>query len=169
MSKKHGQSKTRLYGIYNGMKQRCNNPKSQSYQYYGAKGIKVCDEWKNDFMAFKEWADANGYNDTLTIDRIDPKKDYCPENCRWLTINENASLAKYSRTKESYKKALAGSIKYYKKQDEIRVASKRINELDKIMKELPDLNDMQLNLVFQHIQWIKAQESANKRMNDTQE
>lgn len=92
--------KTRLYNIWQGMKQRCNNPKCNRYQHYGAKGIKVCESWLNNFQEFAGWAYANGYSDdppgdrahSLSIDRIDPTKDYCPENCRWIPAGLNAAL-----------------------------------------------------------------------------
>ena len=72
------------------MKQRCNNPNRHNYDNYGGRGIKVCDEWKNDFQAFYDWAMANGYHDDLTIDRIDNDGNYEPNNCQWITLEENA-------------------------------------------------------------------------------
>jgi len=73
------------------MKQRCYNPNNRSYKTYGGRGIKVCDEWRDNFMAFHDWAIANGYEEGLTIDRIDNDGDYEPNNCRWITLQENVS------------------------------------------------------------------------------
>lgn len=88
-------SETRLYNILQGMKTRCNNPNDQHYKNYGGKGVKVCEEWsgKDGVQRFIDWALANGYQDNLTIDRIDPNGDYCPDNCQWITQGDNASRA----------------------------------------------------------------------------
>ena len=84
----HGMSKTRLYRIYRKMLNRCYRVADTGYPYYGAKGIKVCDEWREKPENFLNWALANGYSDTLTIDRIDTHGNYEPDNCRWVTMQE---------------------------------------------------------------------------------
>lgn len=85
---KHGGYRTKLYGVYLSMKERCNNPKSKGYKNYGERGIKVCKEWSDDFTLFKEWSLQNGYEEGLTIDRIDFNRGYEPNNCRWITNKE---------------------------------------------------------------------------------
>lgn len=84
----HGKKNTRLYRIWKVMKGRCYNKNHIKYPNYGARGIKVCDEWIHDFMAFYNWAMNNGYNDTLTIDRMDVNGDYTPSNCRWANAKQ---------------------------------------------------------------------------------
>lgn len=84
----HGGNGTRLHNIWCAMKQRCYYPSYQCYKDYGGRGITVCDEWKDDFSAFRNWALSHGYQDDLSIDRIDNDKGYSPDNCRWATATE---------------------------------------------------------------------------------
>lgn len=86
--KKHGLSSHPLFRVWAGILARCYNPNRKSYKFYGAKGITVCDQWKNDFKSFYDWAIANGYQKGLEIDRINFLSGYSPENCRWATRKE---------------------------------------------------------------------------------
>lgn len=94
---KHGDRYTRLYQIWTEMKRRCHAKKRECYKYYGGRGIRVCNEWKNSYPTFKFWAILNGYKDNLTIDRINNDGNYKPGNCQWLTNSENARKAQLQR------------------------------------------------------------------------
>lgn len=93
----HGDTKTRLYKSWVSMWNRCTNPRCASYCRYGGRGIKVCEEWKS-YFKFREWALSVGYdyNANLTIDRIDPDGDYCPENCRFLTQQQQSATNRHA-------------------------------------------------------------------------
>ena len=89
----HGKTNTRLYHVWTGIKDRCYNQNAKQFKWYGGRVIKMCDEWKASFDAFKRWAYFFGYDDSKdgnsqSIDRIDVDGDYCPENCRWVTHKE---------------------------------------------------------------------------------
>lgn len=97
----------RLYRLFHCIKRRCYDKKHKGYKYYGGKGIKVCDEWLNDFEKFKIWALSKGYDynapkGQCTIDRINPNGNYEPSNCRFITLKENDSRVIRQAKKYTY-------------------------------------------------------------------
>lgn len=101
--RQHGMSHSRIYSIYRGIKQRCYTETCSIYSKYGAVGIKMDQEWlgKDGFKNFLQWSMEQGYNDTLTIDRLNPKGDYAPDNCRWATYEEQNTHLSMLRTNRS--------------------------------------------------------------------
>lgn len=96
----HGEKEERLYRIWKNMKSRCYCSNKPDYHRYGGRGIEVCEEWKDNYLAFKEWALANGYKENLSIDRIDFDRNYEPDNCRWTTQRvqaRNREMAEYNK------------------------------------------------------------------------
>jgi len=91
----------RIYKIWTGIIDRCYNENRENYDRYGAKGIRVCEEWLNNFDSFLKWALENGYSDELNINRIDPTKNYEPSNCRWSNTfvqMQNRGMLKNNKT-----------------------------------------------------------------------
>lgn len=111
----HGMRYTRVYRTWTNMKSRCYDPRQKSYKHYGKVGILVCDKWKENFKEFLIWSKRTGYSDNLTIDRIDPKGNYSPENCQWLTMTENVKRKEISKeTREKMSKSRIGKIPWNK-------------------------------------------------------
>lgn len=103
----HGEYKTRLHKIWSSMKCRCLNANHPSYKRYGARGISIDPEWKDNYIAFRNWAKLNGYADDLELDRIDVNGNYEPTNCRWITHHEqtlNRRDTLYIQTPEGIEK-----------------------------------------------------------------
>ena len=97
LHKTHSLSNTKIGYTWRGMKSRCYNPKNENYKNYGGRGIKVCDEWLNDFMNFYNWSINNGYKEDLSIDRINSDGNYEPNNCRWITWKEQTRNTRRNR------------------------------------------------------------------------
>ena len=153
--------KNPLYSVYQGMKKRCYTPSTAGYENYGGKGIKVCEEWKNSFFTFQKWAIDNGYyydtskkrGDKLSIDRIDSDKDYCPENCRFIPLSENARRAgigrKFSKeTCEKISKALKGKTFSEERRKKLSICGKGKNKNNKFaLKGFYKMYDKDHNLI----------------------
>lgn len=127
----HGMEGSRLYYIWSSMKQRCNNTNHKSYKDYGGRGITICAEWKSNFISFRDWAFANGYKEHLTIERIDTNGNYCPANCTWATVKEQANnrrntiwLTHNGETKTMLQWAEVVGIPYYV------LSKRRLNKWD---------------------------------------
>lgn len=93
----HGGTGTSLFSKWKNMRMRCLCASSTRYKDYGGRGITVCDEWKNNFETFRDWSFNNGYNDNLTIERIDVNGNYEPSNCKWIPLKEQANNTRKTR------------------------------------------------------------------------
>ena len=122
---KHGGSSTPLYHVWCTMKRRCYTKTDKHYQWYGARGIMICSEWL-ELEPFHDWALANGYKHGLTLDRIDNDGNYCPENCRWVTMKEQSNNRR--------------STIYYEKGGEIKTLSQWADEFGMRYKQLWEMS-----------------------------
>jgi hypothetical protein len=98
-NRKHSGRRTRLYSIWQNMKQRCYNANVPAFPLYGGRGISVCEEWRTDFQVFKAWADGRGYADNLTLERVDVNGNYEPSNCKWIPLPDQSANRRSSITK----------------------------------------------------------------------
>lgn len=120
------------------MKQRCYNPNNQHYQWYGAKGITICDEWLGDngWQNFFGWSLRHGYNENLTIDRIDSSKGYSPDNCQWITQSENS--------KRSFTEKSSGKAVLRKQSEDSKISKAQQKAVNKYVKNNYD----RINVTF---------------------
>ena len=140
----HGKRNTKLYWVYNSMKQRCYNENCQSYKYYGGKGVHIYKEWLDDFMNFYNWAKDNGYRKGMSIDRIDPNGNYEPDNCRWVTMekqqnnklnsmfiiigNEKKTISEWAKTGKTDQQTLYSKI--YRLLKQLGIDNKDVKEFE---------------------------------------
>ncbi len=150
MLTKHGFANNILYPIWQTMKQRCSNSKANGYKYYGGRGISVCKEWENNPGAFIKWAQNNGYKNGLQIDRIDNDKNYCPENCRFVTHREN-SLNRRPYGKISVKHVSIKRGKY--------IVEKRINGKTRNFGSFQTLKEAEIKInSLKRNNWVESNE-----------
>ncbi len=132
----HGGSRTRLYRIWVGMKSRCYGPHNTGRQHYGDSGVTVCDEWRQSFAAFRDWAIANGYADGLWLDRRESSGPYEPNNCRWSTpLQQKRNIRKKKAAATSQYKGVWFSTQAQKFQSRIRIGNGQIKYLGSFANE----------------------------------
>lgn len=126
--KTHGETKTKLYSTWQNMKQRCDNKTRPDYVWYGGRGIKVCSEWEESYNNFKIWALSNGYNETLTIERINSDGNYEPSNCEWATWEQQKrTTRKICATNKSGFRGISWDARNKKWHAQIGVDKKKIH------------------------------------------
>ena len=151
---KHSSCDTRLYTIWSNMKSRCYNENNNHYRSYGAKDVTVCDEWLNSFIPFKQWAEANGYLDNLTIDKdvlcdklnISPKI-YSPETCQWITLEENMKYSNDNYPERSKIALLNMSISQRKISDNDIEKVRRMLSIDLEYKDIVKIVDIHFSAI----------------------
>lgn len=143
---KHYWTVKRLQTIFQGMKDRCMNNKDKDYRYYGAKGITICDEWLKNPLEFEKWALENGYQDNLTIDRKDSNQGYTPQNCQFISNEENSRKAGnvnwitingMKKTGREWAQYIGRSINYVNKSIKSIGLEKTIEKIKEQMNEKP--------------------------------
>lgn len=158
--KKHNGRGTRLYRIWKNMRTRCYYTNFAQYKDYGGRGIIICKEW-DDFKVFQEWAIKTGYNDTLTIDRIDVNGNYCPDNCRWSTMKAQNRNKRNNHLVAGKTLAEWAEIKDIKYQTMVSRANKSKNMDDvlslkhkhkKTLQQISDENSIKLNTLKARLQ-----------------
>lgn len=146
-TERHGLSRTRIYHIWTGMKKRCNNRRAHDYINYGGRGIKVCPKWSNSFLSFYEWSMKHGYNDTLTIDRINVNGMYEPSNCRWVNRSVQNSNKRNPEEVQRQKEETLKQLKGRRVQVECLETSEKFESI----KSLAQLLGVSKTLVIRHL------------------
>lgn len=145
MATQNGSSREKLFHVWNAIRHRCYFVTDDYYHLYGGRGIAMCDEWKESYFVFKEWALSNGYKDGLTIDRIDVNGNYDPSNCRWATLKEQANNRRSNRRFTAFGRTL--NIQQWAELLEVPYNKLRYRLVEKGLSVQGALNDMGLEVM----------------------